>query len=310
MSKVLAADVGGTNLRLALIDEDGAVADQIRVEARLSKHSNNSAAEAKAHIIETLSNAITPLLRQHSIDAVGIGFPGFFRGTTGVLASSPNLPMIIDFPLAECLSDSLGITTTVQNDALCAAMGEFSFGAGRDRDDLLHITLGTGVGGGLILNRAPYSGEHGMAMEFGHLTLVESGGRSCGCGNTGCLEAYASASAVAARFKQASGIEAESKTVYDLACTGDQQAITILKETGHYLGRAIAEAIKLLDIRTVTISGGLTNAWDLIHPSMVNTLNNHLIPPLRGEVDILRSTLDDQAGILGAAAFAGQTCKQ
>ncbi|ATX80013.1 glucokinase [Mariprofundus aestuarium] len=304
MGQVLAADIGGTNLRLALIDDNGQIIDECRVEAKLSRHNQSTREDAESYVIDALCNAISPFLKLHPVSDIGIGFPGFFHGTSGILAGSPNLPLLQDFALGKHLSERLGIRVAVQNDALCAAIGEQRFGAGQGHANLLHITLGTGVGGGLILNDSPYAGERGMAMEFGHLRVVHNNGRVCGCGNSGCLEAYASATAVSRRFTEKTGIDADARMVYEQACDGNKDAVLILKETGLYLGQAIAEAIKLLDIETVTISGGLSHAWQHIHPPLMAELNDNLIPPLRGKVSVIHSTLDDNAGLLGAAAIA------
>ena len=306
MSHLLAADIGGTNLRLAIIDQQGQILDESRVQAELSLHSAQCQIEAETHVITTLSEAMLGFLGQSSYSAhsAGIGFPGFFRGDSGLLASSPNLPLLQEFPLADKLGEALAMPTAVQNDALCAAIGEHRFGAGKGQSNLLHITLGTGVGGGLILNHKPYCGEHGMAMEFGHLSVEQNNGRLCGCGNHGCVESYASASAVVQRYAEKTGTNSNAKAIYQLACDNNEIAISILQQAGCYLGKSIAEAIKLLDISTVTVSGGLSGAWPILHPAIMHALDANLIPPLKGKVDVQRSTLDDNAGLLGAAAIA------
>ena len=203
------------------------------------------------------------------------------------------------------LSDALHIPVTAQNDALCAAIGELHFGAAKGQANLLHITLGTGVGGGLILNHTPYTGESGMAMEFGHLRVDtdHAAARACGCGGNGCVEAYASASAVAEHYARLSGVSCNSKLIHTKALQGDANAIHALSHAGHMLGKAIAEASKLLDIHTITISGGLTGAWSFLHPAIMQSLNQQLIPPMQGKIHVLASTLDDRAGLLGAAVL-------
>jgi len=200
------------------------------------------------------------------------------------------------------------MSVTVENDALCAAIGEQKYGAGQGRANLLHITLGTGIGSGLILNNIPYSGEHGMAMEFGHLCIEHHEGRLCGCGNHGCVEAYASATALIKRFTEICRCEiTDAKSIFEQARQGHACALTITNEAGMYLGMAIAEAVKLLDVTTITVSGGLIGGWDLLHPALKRELDNNLIPPLKGKVDVLRSRLDDNAGLLGAATIARST---
>ena len=305
MSNVLAADIGGTNIRLAIVDPHGHVTASRRIQADLHLHGETSQVAAETHIIRVLAEALRPQIEASGISRAGIGFPGFFHSGTGVLASSPNLPLLNDFALAERLSDALGISVAVENDALCAAIGEQKFGAGQGCANLLHITLGTGIGSGLILNNLPYSGEHGMAMEFGHLCIEHHHGRLCGCGNHGCVEAYASASALIKRFGEICQCEIrDAKSIFEQAREGHTCAVTITNEAGMYLGMAIAEAIKLLDVTTITISGGMTGGWDILYPPMMKELDQNLIPPLKNKVEVRRTRLDDQAGVLGAAVIA------
>jgi len=304
MKHVLAADIGGTNIRLALIEENGTIIDEIRSRAELSRHSLRSQHNAELHVINTLTEIIAPFAELHGINRIGMGFPGFFHSQSGRLASSPNLPLLQDFALTERLAEALGIAVAVENDALCAAIGEHHYGAGKGQNNLLHITLGTGIGSGLILNSMPYSGEHGMAMEFGHLCIEHHDGLLCGCGNHGCVEAYASATAVIRRYSEKSGEQHDAKAIFALAQAGNTTAQAVLHEAGSYLGMAIAEAVKLLDVSTITISGGLSGAWDILHPALMKELNANLIPPLKGQEIVLRSTLNDNAGLLGAATIA------
>ena len=301
MSKlILAADIGGTNIRAAIIDKTG----HIYREEHTPAHLNNKNI-TESDVIHILTDFFKPFIeKEPAISTIGIGFPGFFIRNSGVLASSPNLPNLKNFKLAKMLSYALNLPVTAQNDALCAAIGELHFGAAKGLKNLLHITLGTGVGGGLILNNTPYTGECGMAMEFGHLRVChDDSALLCGCGGHGCVEAYASASAVVANYFKLSGIQLNSKEIYEEALQGNQNAVNTLENAGHKLGMAVAEAIKLLDIHTVTISGGLIGAWSFLHPALMISLNKQLIPPLQNKIDVLPSILDDQAGLLGAAAL-------
>lgn len=297
---VLAVDVGGTNIRAATVSEQGLISAEQEYRFKLGERS-----VSEELLLKRLTSLFSGIIRDHgSITAVGIGFPGFFIGDSGVLASSPNLPELKNVRLAERLSESLKLPVRVQNDALCAAIGEHRFGAGRGVANLLHITLGTGIGGGLILNNVPYGGEGGMAMEFGHLR-VERGddARSCGCGGRGCVEAYASATAVARRYAELSGREMGAREIFGRAENGDRDAASVITSAGGHLGMAMAEALKLLDIRTVTVSGGLVGGWPLLHPAIMQSLEEGLIPPLRGKISVLKSALDDTAGLLGAATL-------
>ena len=297
---ILAADIGGTNIRAAIVTSDGTITDEMR--SRIDLGDRNS---SENDLIERISHFFAKIIQGHdNITAVGVGFPGFFIGNSGVLVSSPNLPNLHHVNFAEKLSEHLKIPVKIQNDALCAAIGEHRFGAGSGISNLLHITLGTGVGGGLILNNTPHTGESGMAMEFGHLRVVHNDfARQCGCGGKGCLEAYASATAIKSLYSEATGERLGAREIQKLAHNDDQGALQLFENAGHYLGMSIAEAVKLLDVHTITISGGLTGAWSLFHPTVIESLNENLIPPLKGKINVLKSTLNDNAGLLGAAAL-------
>jgi len=302
MPVVLAADIGGTNIRAAVIDAEGAILHEQRVEALLSDPDLSA-----GNIVSIIADVLRPMLSA-DIAAIGLGFPGFFRGSSGILAASPNLPDIRELALADALHDAIGVPVAAQNDALCAAIGEHQFGAGKGSENLLHITLGTGVGGGLILHRLAWTGEHGMAMEFGHLRVADH--RLCGCGLHGCLETFASATAVCNSYAEATGEQCSAEAIYQRACTGDAQARKVIVQAGHYLGAAIAEAIKLLDVHTVTISGGLIGAWPILHPALMQTLNERLIPPMKNTVTVHQTSLGDRAGLLGAAVIARNTLNE
>jgi len=299
---VLGMDVGGTNLRLAVVDEQGNILEHNRLHTNFA----NIAAEQSVaeYIVAGMTDAALPLLEKcHEITAVGIGFPGFFDARTGGLISSPNIPDLHDFPLAGKLGERLKLPVHIQNDASLAALGEFRFGCGQGHASLLHLTLGTGIGGGLILNHQMYTGDGGMAMEIGHLHIAPAD-RLCGCGARGCLETWASATAVSERFSEKSGRQADAREVCRLASEGDSIALQVLHDAGTYLGMAIAESVKLLDVRLVSISGGLSGAWVFMFDAIQQALDEHVIPPLRGQVQVHRSALGDDAGILGAAALA------
>lgn len=305
MNVVLAVDIGGTNLRQAIVDPSGAIIDEARCTLDLAHKTQAHGSSAVDLMLDAIEQSLTPAITRHHPQAVGMGFPGFFDDRTRRLVASPNLPYVHDLPLADMLAERLGLPVFMQNDALCAALGEHRFGAGQDVTNLLHLTLGTGIGGGLILHGRPWSGEFGMAAEFGHLRIRHGHeARPCGCGKRGCVEAYASATAIQAIYQERTGRNLDAQAVHARALTGDEDALNVWREAGFSLGMAIAQCIILLDIHCATLSGGLTGAWYMLEPAMREALESELIPPQRNHVSIMLSRLGERAGILGAAVLA------
>jgi len=299
---VIAVDIGGTHLRAAQVSGEGNIMGKVQcVRSDFSTLTGGSSSAALTAIGDALAKAIAPLT--HGVDAIGIGFPGYI--TDGVVMGSPNIPALQQVPLAHDLSDRLHKRVVVDNDANCAAFGEWRFGAGQGEPSLLHLTLGTGVGGGYVCQGKIFSGDCAMALEMGHLRVdwgVEA--RVCGCGGKGCLEQYASATAVARIFSQRCGKGCDAAQVCRYADDGDPAALAVYAQAGAVLGGGIAQAVKLLDVRAVTISGGMIGAWDYFYPNLQQALTANLLPPQRRNVTVRASTLNDQAGLLGAAALA------
>jgi len=295
---VIAVDIGGTHLRAALVDDAGTVIGEVqRVRSDFSALASVSSDAAVAVIGESLAQAVAPL--SCGVKAIGIGFPGYI--SDGVVMGSPNIPALHEVALARALSQRLDTPVVVDNDANCAAFGEWRFGAGQGASSLLHLTLGTGVGGGYLRHGKIFGGDFGMALEMGHLRVDWSDdAQICGCGSRGCLEQYASASAVARMFNR----QCDAEQVCCYAEKGDCEAIAVYHQAGAALGGAIAQAVKLFDARTVTISGGMIGAWKYLYPSLQQALTANLLLPQQGIVTVRASTLNDQAGLLGAAALA------
>ncbi len=295
--EAVALDVGGTHLRAARADiRGGIVGTPTRVHADFSRLQGTRDAVLE-RVIEQIAQLVAPLCAGGV--PVGIGFPGYV--SDGVVLGAPNIPALVEVPLEALLAKRLKTEVRIENDANCAALGEWRFGAGARAPSLLHLTLGTGVGGGWVRDGRIERGSHGMALEIGHLRIDwRDDAPPCGCGARGCLEQFASASAVARHYGE-TGIDA--REVYRRAQVGDARARRVLHQAGEALGGAIAQAVKLLDLRTVTVSGGLTGAWDYLQPALAAALDANLIPPHRGKVVVRRSTLDDTAGLLGAAAL-------
>jgi glucokinase len=303
MPKALGIDVGGTNLRLGVF-EDMQLLQEIRFQADFSLICKQNDPEvAWQTIIETTAKGIQNVLAQYpDVQHIGIGFPGFIDPRTNTIAKSPNFPGLIDVNLAHDLSKKLNKTVVVENDANAAAYGEYCL-AGKPEGGLVYLGLGTGVGGGLILQGKPYVGQHGCAMEAGHI-IVEHNGRLCGCGNQGCMEQYASATGVSISYYNATQKQHTAAEIAQLAKAGDINAIQAYEVAARALALALASILKVADVENVVIGGGMVGGWDLMQSAFHQRLNQDLIPVLRGKVTVTTSTVRDIAGMLGVAMLA------
>lgn len=298
---LIGIDVGGTNFRLGVFSGLEKRYEK-RFEADFSALCRTRPNEARESILSTLTSAISEALADFpEAGAIGIGFPGFIDPASMKIASSPNLPNLRDVDIASPLSEKFALPVIVENDALAAAYGESLFCG---TSSLIYVGLGTGVGGGLVLKGKPYSGEHGVAMEIGHI-LVEEGGRPCGCGNCGCLEQYASASGVSKSYLESSGKRLSAREIAELAHHGDADACHAFDLAGRTMGQAFAHLLKVVDVPHVVIGGGLSGSWPLMENAFRNRLEADLIPVLRGRTIVTVSKARDSAGMLGAAMLSG-----
>lgn len=307
MALTVGVDVGGTNIRagvfagLKLIDETRFQADFSRL---CKEHVPD---EAWQKILNVTASAIQTVLQKHpDVSAIGIGFPGFINPQTHTIAQSPNLPGLKNVNLATDLSQIIGKKIIVENDANAAAYGEFCL-AGKPEGGLIYLGLGTGVGGGLIVNGKPYVGQHGCAMEVGHIIVeadvFESSARQCGCGNKGCMEQYASAIGVAISYFNATQKQLTAHQIAELANKGDKAAMDAYELAANALAQALASIVKVIDVSNVVIGGGMAGAWNLMEKPFNERLEADLIPVLRGKISVKISTANDIAGMLGAATL-------
>jgi glucokinase len=300
----IGVDVGGTNLRVGVV-RGLQVLWEYRHQADFSSICrNHSAQQALEKIIAELEAAIGQAREKYSAAAsVGIGFPGFISPATGVISLSPNLPGLADADVAGPLAQRLKLAVVIENDALAAAYGEYLMMPQRP-ESLIYLGLGTGVGGGLILDGRPYPGEHGVSMEVGHI-IVRPDGRPCGCGNRGCLEQYASASGVVISYRELADAAMDSGQIAALAAQGDTHALEAFRVAADTLATALAHILKVIDVGTVVIGGGMSGAWPLLKARFADYLEAALIPALRGRIRVVLAQAGDQAGMLGAAYLAG-----
>ncbi len=300
MKKIaLALDLGGTNIRLAAIGEDGTVYSR----SRSATPKQSTSGEIVDIIVSLADQCRHNVPVDSTVFAIAAAVPATIDMAAGVLTKLPNLRALEGVCLRDVLSERLGLPAILENDANAAAYGENWLGASRGVDDSICITLGTGVGGGLILNGRPFRGKDGTAGELGHV-CVESQGVPCGCGGRGCVEQYASATAIVRMAGEAGMHVKTSFDVYNAAIGGDASAIGVFDKMGSYLGIGIASLINALNPEMVVIGGGVAAAWDLFAPAVAREIHVRSFREPAERAKIVGAELGDDAGILGAARSA------
>ena len=315
MSKpfVVGIDIGGTNTVFGIVDARGTVIATGSIKTR--KHSNINDYIEELH--GELSKLIVASDAEDKIAGIGIGAPNanYF---TGEIADGVNLPWPTPIPLADLVSSKFGIPVAITNDANAAAIGEMTYGVARGMKDFIMITLGTGVGSGIVVNGQMVYGHDGFAGELGHVIMKRNNGRMCGCGRTGCLETYASATGVArtarefleSRAGEPSILRAldidsiTSKDGYDAAIAGDKMAKDIFEFTGNILGEALADFISFSSPEAIVLFGGLAKSGDLLMKPLKESMEKNTMPVFKGKVKLLLSELkESDAAVLGASAL-------
>ena len=328
----IGVDLGGTNLRIAAVSQQGELMEKVTLGTRV--------ALGKDHVIHEMCDAIRVLAVKYAdvgtLQGIGVGVPGIIDMKTGMLRESPNLPGWAGSPVQAEIEQRLGTRVILENDANVAALGEKWLGAARHVDDMIMLTLGTGVGGGIVLEGRIWHGMTGMAGEFGHMT-VEPEGPQCGCGNRGCVEQYASATAVVRMAKEAiasgrapglaraasSDPEFNAKAVYNLAIQGDEEARKIFGRLGRALGICVANLVNAFNLPMYVVGGGVASAWEAFSPFVFEELRQRSLiyaataprallsdgQGASGQVDsegptrtiVTRALLGSDAGLYGAA---------
>ena len=327
-------DLGGTNLRNAAVTSDGKLLEKITLGTKIIV--------GRDQVIQEMCEAIQHLSAKYQASGkllgAGIGVPGIIDMGTGMLRKSANLPGWEEYPVRAKIESRLKARVVLENDANVAALGEQWLGAARGVANMAVVTLGTGIGGGIVLNGKIWHGMNGMAGEFGHVT-VEPDGHLCGCGNHGCAEQYASATSIMRMARAAiargeapelaiaasSDPEFGAKTIYNLALQGDEQARRIFQSFGRYLGILLSGLINVLNLDMFVIGGGVSSAWEAFVPSMFAEMrerslvyaatapgepsdNSAEAKNVKGRTDhktiITRALLGSDAGLYGAARVA------
>ncbi len=298
----IGVDLGGTNLRAAAINRSGKILEKVQGSTHLSAGRDAVISDIVASIVKLRASCPADHLA-----GIGIGVPGFIIMETGVISASPNLPGFENFAVRDEIERLLQAPVLLENDANAAALGEKWIGAGRNVDDLLLLTLGTGIGGGIISGGKVLHGFVGMAGEVGHITVIPEG-NPCACGNTGCLEKHASATAVTAMARMLGlGENVTSKDVYDLAISGNAGARMCFERMGFALGVAMATFVNILNFPLYLLSGGMLPAWDLFAPVMLAEVQKRSLTYRNTKTRIDKATLGNEAGLFGAAYLPFQS---
>jgi len=317
MSYYLGLDLGGTNIKSALVDHQGTMLSRVSTATRCLEGPDAVIAQMIDLALEVVSQAN---LRMDQVDAVGVGTPGLIDFEAGVLAAAPNLPEFRDVPIRDRIAQAIGCPAVLENDANAAAFGEYWIGAGREASvrHLVVMTLGTGVGGGLVVDGQIVHGGFGSGGEVGHMIVVPNG-RRCGCGQRGCLEIYASAShtaqwAIEAIEKGHKSVLDPSqwnlrppitaKDVFEAAKAGDELALRIVDQTTMYLGVACVNLCRLVDPQMIVLAGGMIQAGDFLLSRVIKSFNDHSWEIAKPNARIVLAQLGRDAGVIGAAAVA------
>jgi glucokinase len=322
MSYVVGVDVGGTNVVVGTVPEDGR-----NLYGKMTEPTDiNGGPDAVVNqitklVLASLASARKELGNDIEIIGVGIGSPGPLDTESGTVLMTPNLGWT-NMPLRDRVSKAVGLPATLDNDANCAVLGEWWRGAAQGGEVVLGLTIGTGIGGGIVLDGEIFHGASGVAGEIGHATIDQTG-RRCNCGNYGCLEAYASGPAIARRTLE--GLEAgapsklpeyvggdlariTARTVSEAARDGDTFCLDVIRETAHFLGGAIANLVNIFNPDTVVICGGVTLAGDHLFEPLYNQVRRRAFAPAVEACRIVAGTLPGTAGVYGAvASFNAQT---
>lgn len=304
-------DVGGTNVKIALVDSDGKIGYSNTIPTR--------AEMGYEYTINNMKQAIRDLLLEtklsaKDIEGIGFGLPGQVDFKSGIVRLITNIPGWVEIPLAKMIEDEFHIPTRIDNDVRCAALGELNFGAGKGCENLICITVGTGIGSGLIINGKLVRGASNAAGEIGHIKLQMHDGPICGCGDTGCLEAFASGPSIVAMAEEyimggkstkyremANGNDITPFIVAEAAKAGDPVARRIFTKMGEYIGIGMASVVNLLNPERIIVGGGVADAGDILMTPLKETLKKRAMKIAGETVEVVPAQLGNTAGVIGAS---------
>ena len=304
---VVGVDLGGTKIYTALVDLEGNIVNEKVVET-LAEEGQEAVSE---RILDTIANVIAGVDNE-LIKAIGVGSPGPLDAKKGIIFEPSNLPFK-NYEIVKTIKDRFNLPTYLDNDANVATLAEFMFGAGKGTENMVYITVSTGIGGGAIINGKLYRGHTANALEVGHMTVSKEGPR-CGCGNVGCAESFASGTAIGKRAKEAVASKVvtslkkydnvTAKEVFMEAAEGDAEAKRILDNALYYLGITVGNVMSHLDPEKVVMGGGVINGGDVVIETVKKVVAERCLSVFAESCSIEKAKLGGQAGVLGAAALA------
>ena len=304
---VVGVDLGGTKIYTALVDLEGNIVNEKVVET-LAEEGQEAVSE---RILDTIANVIAGVDNE-LIKAIGVGSPGPLDAKKGIIFEPSNLPFK-NYEIVKTIKDRFNLPTYLDNDANVATLAEFMFGAGKGTENMVYITVSTGIGGGAIINGKLYRGHTANALEVGHMTVSKEGPR-CGCGNVGCAESFASGTAIGKRAKEAVASKVvtslkkydnvTAKEVFMEAAEGDAEAKRILDNALYYLGITVGNVMSHLDPEKVVMGGGVINGGDIVLETVKKVVAERCLSVFAENCSIEKAKLGGQAGVLGAAALA------
>jgi glucokinase len=301
-------DLGGTQVRAALMDDAGNI---------LKRDTLPTAAGAGPSVITNqlhqVATSVSAGITRDRLIGVGVSSAGPIDTVRGVALSIPTLADFVDIPFRKMIEAKIGLPVWLENDGIAAALGEWRFGAGRPYQNLVYITVSTGIGGGVVLDGRLLHGRRGLVAHVGHMTIIRNG-ETCPCGNRGCWEAYASGTAFAQRARLRADGDAsttlgkgvapiDGRAVFEAALEGDALASALVSEEADLLGVGIANLLHLYSPEIAIIGGGMANGFDLLRPGIAARINSAAMPSFR-DTPIVRAALGDNSGLIGAAALA------
>ncbi|MBR6162342.1 ROK family protein [bacterium] len=306
----IGVDVGGTNIKIALVDKTGSIVYSDTVPTR--------AEMGYEYTINNMKKAISDLIAQtkvskDDISGIGFGFPGQIDCDKGIVLLAPNIPGWVNIPIAKIIEKEFSIPVKVDNDVRCAALAELNYGAGKGTTNMICITVGTGIGSGLIINGKIVRGASNVAGEIGHIKLQMHDGPLCGCGDTGCLEAFASGPAIVAmaqeyilggkstKYRELANPDITPYIVAEAAKQGDVVAKRIFEVIGEYIGIGLVSVINLLNPEKIVIGGGVADAGELLFGPIKRTIELRAMPIQAKAVQVVHAELGNTAGVIGAS---------